>query len=47
MIYILGMHPIESYLCEQRYKYRINLTFYDIDKIIEQAIDIAKLRYPV
>jgi len=38
---------IEDYLCAVRDEYRINLTFDDIDKIIEQSIDIAKLRYPL
>jgi len=37
---------IEDYLFEVKNEHEFDLTFEDIDKILELCLDIARLRYP-
>jgi hypothetical protein len=39
-------NDIEDYLCDLRGRHHFGLTFDDIDRILEQCLDIARLRCP-
>jgi type I restriction enzyme R subunit len=39
-------NKIEDYLLEIKNEYKIDLTFEDIDLIMDQCLDIAKVRVP-
>ena len=38
---------IEDYLFELKDQLKFDLTFQDIDQILEQCLDIARVRYPI
>ena len=43
---LLFVTTIEDYLFELKDKHEFDLTFEDIDHILETCLDIAKVRYP-